>query len=129
MSNDSWRKRPHVEKLFLVLCLSGAFGCTSFSDGAFRQINGRFFDDRLVESIVNGQTREEQILAWFGPPESVVTSDNGIKTMRYYSVRMRRSVERRLFSKKSYEQTVEQELTVTSLLGLVTSHQYRSRTY
>jgi hypothetical protein len=129
MSSDSRRMRSHVQQLFLLLCCFFAFGCTSFSDGAFRQIDGRFFDDRLVENIVDGQTREEQILAWFGSPESVLTSDTGIKTMRYHSIRTRRSVERRLFSKKIYEQTVEQELILTSALGLVTSHQYRSRTY
>lgn len=130
MNNNSELIKPHVLRhLFWSSCFFLAFGCASFSDGAFRQIEGQFFDDRLVGNIVDEQTTEEQILAWFGPPELVSTSDGGMKNIRYYSVRTRRSVERRVFVEEIHDQTVEQELILTISLGLVTSHQYRSRSY
>ena len=110
--------------LVYLLCL----GCVSFSDGGFRQVEGRFFDDRLVEKIVDGETSEGTVLEWFGEPESRTASEGGAGVLRYYSVRTRRSVERRVFRRRIHEQTVIQELTVNTSSGLVISHHYDVKT-
>lgn len=44
------RLRFVLVSVFLVLVA----GCTSFSDGAFQQVEGQFFDARRVEEIVEG---------------------------------------------------------------------------
>ena len=116
--------RDSLARTALMLVLLLWFGCVSFSDGAFRQVEGRFFDDRLVGKIVDGETSEDTILEWFGEPESRSVSESGARLLRYYSVRTRRSVERRIFCRRSYEQTVAQELNVTTSSGLVIAHHY-----
>lgn len=113
--------------LLAALFLWFSLGCASFSDGSFRQVDGRFFDDRLIADIVDGQTTVQQVLAWFGPPESVSDTYDGSKIIRYHSVRTRLSIERRFLFRKIHEQAVEQELIITTSSGLVASHRYNSR--
>lgn len=105
------------------LCLPYIVSC-SFYDGAFHQIDGRFFDYRNIDEIVDGETTEQEIIQWFGPPVSISDTDAGSKVLRYYSVRSRRSVAKRFFFTKVYIQNVEQELVVKISSGVVVSHNY-----
>jgi outer membrane protein assembly factor BamE (lipoprotein component of BamABCDE complex) len=118
---------PHLRQVFLFVLLWTSAGCLSFSDGAFRQVDGQFFDDRHVTKIIDGSTREQEILEWFGPPISTSISDDN-KVLRYHSVRTRRSEVRRFLIRRIYNQKVTQELTIRVSSGVVVDHKYTAQT-
>ncbi len=115
-------------RLFIALhCLALSSGCVTFSDGAFQQIEGRFFDARQVEEVVDGRTSEEEILEWFGLPNVKSSPNGGSKVFEYYSVRARTSIERRLLLRKYHRQTVTESMTIRIVDGRVASHKYHSQ--
>lgn len=69
---------------------------------------------------------EADVLKWLGIPASSTTSGSGGRTLRYFSVRSRTSVERRLWWKKEHSQTIEEEFVVEIASGLVVAHNYRT---
>lgn len=102
--------------------------CASYQDGQFEVTSGRFFDYHYVPRIQDHQTLEEELLQWLGPPLETTTAADGTKTLRYFAVRERQNIESRLFSRHVYTQTVEHELVVKVSGGLITAHDYKSRT-
>jgi hypothetical protein len=110
--------------VLLGVLASFAEACTSYRDGPFVPVKGRFFDYRLVAEIQDHQTTEEQLVEWLGLPLEAEAAPDGTKTLRYFVVRERESVERSLSSKRTYVLTVTHELVVAVSAGVITSHHY-----
>lgn len=120
---NGWTLGPWLAPLLLFLS-----ACASYRDGAFEVVEGRFFDARKVSQITDHRTAEAEILEWFGAPLEVKPAEDGSRTLRYFAVRSRDAVERRLLRRRVHNQTVRQELLVRVSRGLVIEHSFTTKT-
>jgi hypothetical protein len=114
-------------KRSLILGLLVLSAC-AYSDGPFEQVEGRFFDDRLLPKIQDGVSTEGEITALFGAPGKETASESGARQLEYHSVRRRESVSTRFFVRRVHTQTLTQDLGVEIVGGRVTRHSYSART-
>lgn len=96
----------------------------SHSDGDFQQVEGRYFDQRQADAIVDHQTTEREIVERFGDAPAQASGPSGTTRMRYRSVQRRTSTSRRFLAHETYSQTIEQELEIHLEGGIVASHDH-----
>ena len=99
-------------------------GCVYY-DGGFRQTEGRFFDARNIEKIVDNVTTRKEAMILLGPPASVEVEE-GVEVMKYHSVRTRTSRVRRFFFSRNYKQRVQEDLVLRIVSSTVVAHDFKS---
>ncbi|MCL4678222.1 MAG: hypothetical protein KJ017_06470 [Alphaproteobacteria bacterium] len=76
--------------LLLIMILFCLY-TSSYADGAYEQMTGRYIEHEKVDALIEGESRKEKILELLGDPLRYATNSNGAETLEYASVRKRRS--------------------------------------
>jgi len=113
----------------MLLCCTFLASC-SFSDGAFRQTDGRPIDYETVDSLVEGGSFFDEVVARLGHPASRQQLPDGSVEIVYRSTRKRESVERVLGAVRNrHSQTIEERVVLVFKDGRLVRKQQHHEIY
>lgn len=86
--------RARLSHTLMAALLVLQAGCVSFSDGPYRQVEGREVEADDYAALTEGTTTLAEALALFGPPDSRQATPQGLDQLVWHSSRKRESVQR-----------------------------------
>jgi hypothetical protein len=113
---------PPIKTRILITAVAALLCSCVGAVGKYEQVSGRYLDPVAVKRIVDEQTTEADVIAWFGSPTTkreVVS-----KVFVYESTSRQRTIQTFLLWDRSVQRLQTERLTISFRGDVVAKHEY-----
>lgn len=112
-----------------LLLVIAVIGCTTVTDGAFKQINGHPIDYANLDRLAENRSTVQDAIGLLGEPTSRTTQASNVEIFEYRSMKKRESVETTLgVAGSRSSQTFEEIVSLTFRNGTLVQKKKESST-